>query len=146
MKIILIEKLEKLGEIGDIINVKNGYAKNYLIPKQKALIGNYKNISLYKKNLLNRNIEEKKNTDTLYNDLLNTSIFIALPTKNENNLYEIINVNKIIKLLNNFNIKLKEKNFIEKINITKIGNYKINLAIENKKDLTIYLTILKLNK
>ncbi len=44
MKIILLENLRKLGSIGQIINVKRGYARNYLIPEKKALFASEKNI------------------------------------------------------------------------------------------------------
>ena len=49
MKIVLLENLRKLGTIGQIINVKRGYARNFLIPQKKALFASEKNIKLLKK-------------------------------------------------------------------------------------------------
>ena len=44
MKIVLLENLRKLGSIGEIINVKRGYARNFLIPQKKALFASEKNV------------------------------------------------------------------------------------------------------
>jgi Ribosomal protein L9 len=49
MKIVLLENLRKLGAIGDIINVKRGYARNFLIQEKKALFASEKNINKSKK-------------------------------------------------------------------------------------------------
>ncbi|PPI87818.1 50S ribosomal protein L9 [Candidatus Pantoea edessiphila] len=47
MKIIILDKIKKLGDIGDIINVKSGYARNFLVPKGKAILATKKNISSF---------------------------------------------------------------------------------------------------
>ena len=48
MEVILLESLNKLGKIGDIVSVKDGFARNYLIPQKKALRANKENRLLYK--------------------------------------------------------------------------------------------------
>ncbi|MXP51323.1 50S ribosomal protein L9 [Pantoea sp. SoEX] len=50
MKIIILNKIKKLGDIGDIVNVKSGYARNFLVPTGKAVIATKNNISLFEKN------------------------------------------------------------------------------------------------
>ncbi len=47
MKIVLLERIEKLGKLGDVVTVKNGYARNYLIPQKKALRATNENISIF---------------------------------------------------------------------------------------------------
>ena len=47
MKIVLLERIEKLGKLGDVVTVKNGYARNYLIPQKKALRATNENISVF---------------------------------------------------------------------------------------------------
>ena len=49
MEIILLEHVEKLGKMGDKVNVKNGYARNYLLPAKKALRATEANVALYEK-------------------------------------------------------------------------------------------------
>jgi large subunit ribosomal protein L9 len=51
MKIILLDKIIRLGDIGDVVNVKSGFARNYLIPQKKAMFANEENIKI---------VEEKK--------------------------------------------------------------------------------------
>ncbi len=62
MKIVLLENLRKLGNIGEIINVKRGYARNFLIPQNKALFASEKNIKEVQKikSDLNKKDQEKK--------------------------------------------------------------------------------------
>ena len=48
MKIILLDKIQKLGEIGDIVEVNSGYARNFLIPKKKAMFYPMKTLSMLK--------------------------------------------------------------------------------------------------
>ena len=47
MEVILIENIEKLGKIGDVVKVKDGYARNYLIPKKKVLRANKENLKVF---------------------------------------------------------------------------------------------------
>ena len=64
MKIILLENLRKIGSIGDIINVKRGFARNYLIAKKKALYAskeNIKEVEKIKSDLGKKDLEKKKN-------------------------------------------------------------------------------------
>ena len=67
MKIILLENLRKIGSIGDIINVKRGFARNYLIAKKKALYAskeNIKEVEKIKSDLGKKDIEKKKEAKT----------------------------------------------------------------------------------
>ena len=50
MQIILLERIEKLGAIGDVVNVKDGYARNYLLPNKKALRANEANRKVFEAN------------------------------------------------------------------------------------------------
>ena len=50
MEIILLERIEKLGTIGDVVNVKDGYARNYLLPNKKALRANEANRKVFETN------------------------------------------------------------------------------------------------
>ena len=64
MEVILIENIEKLGKVGDIVKVKDGYARNYLIPKKKVLRASKENLKVFeeKKSIIEN--EEKKRKET----------------------------------------------------------------------------------
>ena len=53
MKIILLDKIIRLGDIGDVVNVKSGFARNYLIPQKKAMFANEENIKIVEAKKLN---------------------------------------------------------------------------------------------
>ena len=63
MNIILLERIEKLGQIGDLVSVKSGYARNFLLPQNKAVFASKENIKIFedqKAQLEGENIERKK--------------------------------------------------------------------------------------
>lgn len=142
MKIILTETIEKLGCVGEIINVKAGYAKNYLIPKNKALIINKKNLTFNTTNLKKTN-ETKLSIDKT---LSNTSILLPVTAKANDNIYVNINSNKIIRILNKLNIYVKIKNLKETFSIKKLGQYKIELKTDTTDNINLYLITVKINK
>ena len=77
MKIVLLENLRKLGNIGEIINVKRGYARNFLIPQKKALFASDKNIKEVSKikSDLNKKDQEKKKAAKEISEKLKSKTF-----------------------------------------------------------------------
>ena len=61
MEVILVEKIDRLGGLGDLVNVKSGFARNYLLPTGKAKVATAENIAAY----LYREISAQLNTDTI---------------------------------------------------------------------------------
>jgi large subunit ribosomal protein L9 len=143
MKIILLEKIEKLGEIGKIISVKNGYAKNYLIPKKRALIANKENILKQDSKIKNTKAEKKINS---INMLQNTSIIIPVTVKAHNELYVTYNALKITKILKKLNINIKQKNIVKDIFIKKLGSYDLEVKNEKQDIFKMHLIFIKINK
>ena len=77
MKIILLENLRKIGSIGDIINVKRGFARNYLIAKKKALYAskeNIKEVEKIKSDLGKKDLEKKKEAKQIF-EKINDKVF-----------------------------------------------------------------------
>ncbi len=143
MKIILLEKINKLGELGEIITVKNGYAKNFLIPYRKAILATNKNILLQEK----ISHAQKKHTDTtkIFKNISNTTILIPAESKNNDELYSKIDYTKLIKILKKLNIDIKIKNFTTNFFIKKTGQHKIEINNDNTLQ-NLYLFIIKTNK
>lgn len=140
MKIILLKKIEKLENVGKIVEVKDGYAKNYLIPQRKALLANKKNI------LQQKDIFKTKKNNIDFTNIYNTLIFIPVTAKDNNELYVTYNKSKITKIFKKLNINIKEKNIIKDVFIKKLGTYEIEIKEYNKENAKINLIFTKKNK
>ena len=104
MKVILLENLAKIGSIGEVIDVKRGFARNYLISNKKALYASKQNIKEVEriKSELNKKDQEKKKQARQIFDNLNNKIFEIKKLVTENNdLYGSIKPTEISKLINN---------------------------------------------
>ena len=86
MKIILLEKIEKLGQLGDVVNVKNGYARNFLLPKAKALRATDDNLKYFE----SKSVEIRKKNDkemasaAKLSESINNKTFIVIRQAGEN--------------------------------------------------------------
>lgn len=132
MKIILLKKISKLGQEGDIVQVKDGYARNFLFPQQFALKAtdcNLKRIEKIKKEKVN---EEKKLFDQavkLKEDLSKVSITIAVRVKDNEEIYGTISEAQILKSLESEGVNLDSKKIILTEPIKKIGAYNIQISL-----------------
>ena len=90
MEVILLEKITKLGDPGDLVNVKSGYARNFLIPFSKAIKANEENKAEYEQRKLSlekAELERKSLALDLAKKLESVDISIAVPVSEEENLY-----------------------------------------------------------
>ena len=136
MEIVLLENIKSLGNIGDIVTVKRGHGRNFLIKYGKALKASKDNIELVNKKkakLNEKNISLKKEAKKIY-DIINKKNYKFKKRKKENNeLYGAIKPKEISKNIENIDkveIKPSEIDLAKEIN--KIGTYeaKINLHAE----------------
>ncbi|MCF7878514.1 MAG: 50S ribosomal protein L9 [Candidatus Omnitrophica bacterium] len=137
MKIILLKNMENLGKEGDLAEVKDGYGRNYLIPKKIALPvtpGNLKKVDQLKAERAKKEKKKEESLANLSNKIEGLSLTITTEAKDDDTLYGNIGQAQILKLL-------KEKEEIElpkdKISlenpIDKLGAYKV--PVEISKDL-----------
>ena len=136
MKIVLLENLRKLGSIGEIINVKRGYARNFLIPQKKALFASEKNIKEVEKikTDLNKKDQEKKKAAKEIAEKLKNKIFEIKKLVTENKeLYGSVKPTEISKLLKEKeNIDLSSS-LIQPVNeIKSLGEFKVVLNLHSE--------------
>ena len=102
MKIILLENLIKIGSIGDVINVKRGFARNYLIAKKKALYAskeNIKEVEKIKSDLGEKDLKKKKEAKEIF-EKINNKIFSIKKLSTENSeLYGSVKPTEISKII-----------------------------------------------
>ena len=145
MKVILLENIMKIGNIGDIIDVRRGYARNFLISKKKALFASKKNISdveKIKKELNKKDLDRKKEAKELL-EKLNNKIFEIKKLSTENDeLYGSVKPTEISKLISQKeNIDINSSIIQPIKEIKSIGKFKININLHPEIQATIYLNV-----
>ena len=148
MQIILLENIKNLGNIGDVLNVKRGYARNYLIKNNKALYASEKNINEVNKKkaeLNKKDLEVKKDAKKLFN-LLNNKTFKVKKLVTENNeLYGSVKPTEISKIIfEKENIKIKPSQMDLESGIKTVGMFKVNINLHAEIQAHILIQVEKL--
>lgn len=102
MEIILLERIEKLGAIGDVVTVKDGYARNYLLPNKKALRANDANRKVFDANRAKieaDNAERRTQAEGLSKDVEGKEVTLIRQASNTGQLYGSVSVRDIIEAL-----------------------------------------------
>ena len=143
MKIILLENIRKIGSIGDVIDVKRGFARNYLITNKKALYAskeNVKEVEKIKLELGKKDLEKKKEAKQIFEKINGKEYSIKKLSTENNELYGSVkptDISKIILEIDKLNIN---PSMIQLMNeIKSLGEFKvkINLHSEIQAELTI---------
>ena len=143
MKVILLENLRKIGSIGDIINVKRGFARNYLISNKKALYASKENIKQVEKikiELNTKDQEKKKNVKNIFEKINKKEYLIKKLSTENNELYGSVKPTEISKLileLDKQEIKPSMVQLTEEIKSLGIFKVKINLHSEIQAEINI---------
>ncbi len=144
MQIILLEKVSKLGQIGDIVNVKDGFARNYLLPQKKALRANPKNIKIFeerKEKLEINNLEQKKDADKISKKMGDLSVVIIRQASESGQLYGSVTSRDIAKSISEVGYETNRKQIILNNTIKQIGIYKIEVALHPEVIKTIDVNV-----
>jgi len=143
MKIVLLENVRKVGSIGEIIDVKRGFARNYLISKKKALFAskeNIKEVEKIKQDLSKKDQEKKKNAKNIQEKIQNKEFEVKKLSTENKELYGSVKPTEIAKIL-----QKKEKieispSMIQPVKeIKSIGTFKVilNLHSEIQSEISI---------
>lgn len=144
MKVILIEDLEKKGHVGDIINVKDGYANNYLIPRKLALPATESNIRHVKSILAQkaRKLEKlKEKALGLLKKIDNIEIQISKPVGKEGKLFGSVTSSDIVEALKTKGFDIERKQILLNSPIKAIGLYTIKVRLHPEVFATIKLEV-----
>ena len=145
MKVILLENIKKIGSIGEIIDVKRGFARNYLISNKKALYASKENINQVQKikNELAKKDNDKKQEAKKIFEQINKKQYVTKKLSTENNeLYGSVKpteIAKLIKSLDNLDIK---PSMIQPIKeIKSIGKFKVKIFLHSEVDAEIIINV-----
>jgi len=132
MKILLKKEIKKLGDIGDVVDVANGYARNYLLPKKLATVvtkGNIEQINLQMSKKEEKRKEEIKNLQVLAGEIADISYTITVKTNKDGKLFGSVTANDFAKALSGKGFQIDEKMVILEAPIKKCDLYNINVML-----------------
>ena len=147
MKVILISKTANYGDIGDVVDVKNGYARNFLIPRKKAIYyteANYKNFEEKKKQFEAENDNNVKIANEVKDKINNKDITIIENASDDGRLYGSVNTNIIAEAINK---SLDKKQAISRTNIIlekpikETGVYTIKIDLHSDVNFNLRLVV-----
>ena len=145
MKVILLENLKKIGSIGEVIDVKRGFARNYLIANKKALYASKENVSKVEKikSELSKKDNERKLEAKTIAEKINKKVFNIKKLSTENNeLYGSVKPTEISRLIQDFEkIEIKPSMIQPVKDIKSIGKFKVKISLHLEVDAEITIEV-----
>ena len=147
MEVILIENIEKLGKVGDVVKVKDGYARNYLIPKKKVLRANKENLKVFDEKKSVIDAEEKKRkekSEEIAKKIKNLEIIIIRNAAENGQLYGSVTSKDIVKeilLLNKIELLNEQINL--KKTLKSIGVHEVEISVYTDLKIKILVIVAK---
>ncbi len=132
MEIILLERVRKLGQIGDTVTVKDGYARNFLLPQKKALRATKANQAFFetqRAEIETRNLEAKKEAEAVSAKLTGTSAILIRQAGESGNLYGSVSARDIATALGEQDMKVDRTQVILDHAIKFLGIYTIQIKL-----------------
>ena len=135
MKVILLENLRKIGSIGEIIDVKRGFARNYLISKKKALFAskeNIKEVEKIKQELNKKDQDKKKEAKSILEKIQKKTYEIKKLSTENKELYGSVKPTEISKLIyENEKVEINPSNIQPAKEIKSLGEFKVEINLHS---------------
>ena len=132
MEVILLERIEKLGQMGDVVKVKDGFARNFLLPQKKALRASEDNLAYFEKEKVTleaNNLKQKQEAEVILTKLDDFNLIIIRQAGETGQLYGSVNTNDVKTSLNE-NGFVVEKNQIKLDKpIKELGIHKVSVKL-----------------
>ena len=145
MKVILLENVKKIGSIGEVIDVKRGYARNFLIANNKALYASKENIKEVEKikSDLSKKDNDKKAKAVKVSEQINNKEYLIKKLSTENNeLYGSVKPTEISKLIQETDKVEIKPSMIQPVNeIKSLGKHKVKISLHSAVDVLITINV-----
>ena len=145
MKVILLENVKRIGSIGEVIEVKRGYARNFLIANKKALYASKENVAQVEKikSDLSQKDNEKKKEAVQISEQINGKEYLVKKLSTENNeLYGSVKPTEIAKLIQEVNKIDITPSMIQPIEeIKSLGKFKVKVSLHSEVDAEITISV-----
>jgi large subunit ribosomal protein L9 len=144
MEVILLERIEKLGAIGDVVKVKNGYARNFLLPNGKALRANDSNRKVFEANrerIETQNAERRSVAETDSKGLEGASIQLIRQASNTGQLYGSVSARDLADVLEAQGHKVAKNQIVLDRPIKAIGVQDVKIALHPEVSVTVRVNV-----
>ncbi|MEJ6009638.1 50S ribosomal protein L9 [Novosphingobium aquae] len=144
MEIILLERVEKLGAIGDVVTVKDGYARNFLLPNKKALRANEANRKVFEANrskIEADNAERRTAAEAESGNVEGRSVILIRASSNAGQLYGSVSVRDIVDALVADGAKVTKSMVVLERPIKTIGVYDVKVALHPEVSVTVKVNV-----
>jgi large subunit ribosomal protein L9 len=144
MEVILLERVEKLGSIGDVVSVKNGFARNFLLPRKKALRSNAANLKIFeagKAQIIAENDARRTEAQAASKDVDGVSVTLIRQASNTGQLYGSVAVRDIVEALVADGKKVNKQQIVLNKPIKAIGLYDVTVALHAEVSVTVKVNV-----
>jgi large subunit ribosomal protein L9 len=149
MQVILLERVAKLGQMGDVVDVKRGYARNYLLPQGKALSASEQNIAQFeaqKAQLEARNLETRKEAESLADKLNGQQFVVIRQASDGGNLYGSVSTRDAAAVATESGFSIDRKQVIIRQPIKELGLHEVEVHLHPEVVATIELNVARSNE
>jgi len=145
MKIILLENVKKVGSIGEVIDVKRGFARNFLISNKKALYAskeNIKEVGKIKIDLAKKDNDKKSEAQKISEQINNKEYIVKKLSTENNELYGSVKPTEIAKLIHEINkIDIKPLMIQPVQEIKSLGKFKVKISLHSAVDAEVIINV-----
>ena len=144
MEVILLERVEKLGAIGDVVNVKPGFARNYLLPNKKALRANEANRKLFEANrsrIEEENAVRRSDAESASKGVDGKTVQLIRQASNTGQLYGSVSARDIVEALEGVGAKATKSQIVLDRPIKAIGVHDVKVALHPEVAVTVKVNV-----
>ena len=144
MEVILLERVEKLGGIGDVVNVKNGFARNYLLPNKKALRANEANRKVFEANrakIESDNADRRSDAEKAAKGVDGKTVKLIRQASNTGQLYGSVSARDIVEALEGEGAKVAKNQVVLDRPIKNIGVHDVKVALHPEVSVNVKVNV-----
>src|SRR4051812_42853738 len=144
MEVILLERVEKLGGIGDVVNVKNGFARNYLLPNKKALRANEANRKVFEANrarIEEDNADRRSEAEKASKGVDGKTVQLIRQASNTGQLYGSVSARDIVEALEGVGAHVTKSQVVLDRPIKAIGLHEVKIALHPEVAVTVNVNV-----
>src|SRR5690348_8379417 len=144
MEVILLERVEKLGAIGDVVKVKDGFARNYLLPRKKALRANESNRKVFEANrakIEEDNANKRSDAEKAAKGVDGKTVQLIRQASNTGQLYGSVSARDIVDALEADGAKVTKSQVVLNKPIKAIGMHEVKIALHPEVSVTVKVNV-----